>query len=382
MLDAIYIPEYGSIPTLDIKSKLQKSPSIIKSDVKSSISPNLNTTTREHQQITFSIFEFKHFTAQQIAQYRHSLFCPECLQVAYFRRASKDGKQACFGSRHHLPNCSELSKVTKKASLDLSSDLINDLNEEVSVTLESNDENLIDDSIKQRIEVKDNKIIEESLKQSIKQIIKQSVTEITKSVENSDEGFFIDFSAVNKNIIAKNTHVIESQKNTVNKDKTENNNGLTDSKSTALISENSNKSIKQTLPKLLKSLLNNSSLASSNVWVHTSEKHKWRAKNLFVNFSDAEVLENLSPRMYWGTISNADKELLWLNVADAKNIAIPIKLFQQAFLEKYSINKSTDLVGANIILFAKCLTNKDKSRKFFQLWSNDLQYLHLSLPPL
>ncbi|WP_025563443.1 hypothetical protein [Psychromonas sp. SP041] len=378
MLDAIYIPDDDSIPTLDIKSKLQKLPSIIKSDIKSSISPKLNTTTREHQQITFSIFEFKHFTAQQIAQYRHSLFCPECLQIAYFRRASKDGKQACFGSRHHLPNCSELSKVTKKASVDLSSDLNNDLNEEVSVTSEPNGEALIDESIKQRIEVKDNKIVEENLKQNIK----QSVIEITKSVENSDEGFFIDFSAVNKNIRAKNTHVIESQKNTVNKDKTENNNGLTDSKSTALISENSNKSIKQTLPKLLKSLLNNSSLASSNVWVHTSEKHKWRAKNLFVNFSDAEVLENLSPRMYWGAINNADKELLWLNVADAKNVAIPIKLFRQDFLDKYSINKNHDLAGANIILFAKCLTNKDKSRKFLQLWSNDLQYLHLSLPSL
>ena len=357
MLDAIYIPNDDSIPTIDIKSKLQKLPSIIKSDVNGSAPLKLNATTREHQQITFSIFEFKHFRAQQIALYRHSLFCPECLQVAYFRRASKDGKQACFGSRHHLPNCSELSKVTKKASVDLSSDLSNDLNEEVSVTLEFNEE-------------------------SLKQNIKQSVIEITKSVENSDEGFFIDFSAVNKNIIAKSTYVIESQKNTVNKDKTENNNGFTDSKSTALISENSNKSIKQTLPKLLKSLLNNSSLASSNVWVHTSEKHKWRAKNLFVNFSDAEVLENLSPRMYWGTINNADKELLWLNVADAKNVAIPIKLFRQDFLDKYSINKSTNLVGANIILFAKCLSNKDKSRKFLQLWSNDLQYLHLSLPPL
>ncbi|WP_160063574.1 hypothetical protein [Psychromonas sp. L1A2] len=378
MLDAIYIPEHESIPTLDIKSKLQKSPSIIKSDVKGNISPKLNTTTKEHQQITFSIFEFKHFTAQQIALYRHSLFCPECLQVAYFRRASKDGKQACFGSRHHLPNCSELSKVTKKASLDLSSDLKNDLNEDISVAIEPNDESLINGRIKQSIKVKDNKAVEESLKQSIK----QNVIEIANPIEDSDKGFTIDFAAANKKVDVKKTHIIESDKNTVNTDKAKSNKEVIETKVTITASEGSNKSIKQTLPKLLKSLLNNSSLASSDVWVHTSEKHKWRAKNLFVNFSDAEVLENLSPRMYWGTISNADKELLWLNVADAKNVAIPIKLFQQAFLEKYSINKNTDLVGANIILFAKCLSNKEQSRKFLQLWSNDLQYLHLSLPPL
>ena len=369
MLDAIYIPDDAKTAST-FKSKLQKSSLIIKSDVKISAALKLNATLRYHQQITFSIFEFKHFTAQQIAQYRHSLFCPECLQVAYFRKASKDGKQACFGSRHHLPNCSELSKVTKKALVDLKSDL----KEDILVMIESNDEELIDDNIKRQIEVKDNKIVEKSLK--------QNVIEITKSVENSDEGFFTDFSVVNKNIVAKNTHIIEREKNTVNEDKIKNINELTDFKSLALISENSNKSIKQTLPKLLKSLFNNSSLASSNVWVHTSDKHKWRAKNLFVNFSDAEVLENLPPRMYWGTINNADKELLWLNVADAKNVAIPIKLFRQAFLEQYSINKNTDVVGANIILFAKCLSNKDQSRKFLQLWSNDLQYLHLSLPPL
>ncbi|TEW55570.1 hypothetical protein E2R68_04060 [Psychromonas sp. RZ22] len=136
---------------------------------------------------------------------------------------------------------------------------------------------------------------------------------------------------------------------------------------------------KQNLAKLLSSLLQGSSLATSNVWVHTSEKHKWRAKNLFVKLSEAQVIENFAPRMYWGTISYADKDLLWLNVADAKNIAIPLKLFREQFLEQYSINKASDLIGANIILFAKCLTNKDKSRNFLQLWSNDLQYMHLAL---
>ncbi|TEW55571.1 hypothetical protein E2R68_04065 [Psychromonas sp. RZ22] len=69
------------------------------------------------KQITFSIFEFKDFSAEKIALYRHSLLCPVCLQPAYFRRASKDGKQACFGARQHLPDCSELNASSKKTVL-------------------------------------------------------------------------------------------------------------------------------------------------------------------------------------------------------------------------------------------------------------------------
>ena len=72
----------------------------------------------EEDKITFSIFEFKALPAHQIALYRHSLFCPVCLQPAYFRRASIDGKQACFGSRHHLPDCSELNSHLRNTSAD------------------------------------------------------------------------------------------------------------------------------------------------------------------------------------------------------------------------------------------------------------------------
>ena len=335
MLDAIYIPDP------DVNENKQ-----------SEISHSIN-----NKKITFSIYEFKLFSAQQIAKCRHSLFCPECLQIAYFRKASKDGKQACFGSRHHLLDCSELSKTTKKVPEQL-----------------TGRNNALDDE--RNDELDDEGIVTVD---SVDEYTEHKAIKIINSVENSDEGFFIDFSVPSKKIITKNSDIKDSERDIINKVKS--NKRSIDLASKVIERDNSNQSIKQTLPKLLKSLLKNSSLASSNVWVHTSEKHKWRAKNLFVHFSDAQVLENNAPRMYWGTISNADKELLWLNVADAKNIAIPIKLFQQVFLEQYSINKNSDLVGANIILFAKCLSNKEQSRQFLQLWSNDLQYLHLSLVP-
>ena len=335
MLDAIYIPDP------DVNENKQ-----------SEISHSIN-----NKKITFSIYEFKLFSAQQIAKCRHSLFCPECLQIAYFRKASKDGKQACFGSRHHLLDCSELSKTTKKVPEQL-----------------TGRNNALDDE--RNDELDDEGIVTVD---SVDEYTEHKAIKIINSVENSDEGFFIDFSVPSKKIITKNNDIKDSERDIINKVKS--NKRSIDLASKVIERDNSNQSIKQTLPKLLKSLLNNSSLASSNVWVHTSEQHKWRAKNLFVHFSDAQVLENNAPRMYWGTINNADKELLWLNAADAKNIAIPIKLFQQAFLEQYSINKNSDLVGANIILFAKCLSNKEQSRQFLQLWSNDLQYLHLSLVP-
>lgn len=311
-------------------------------------------TQSESEKITFSIFEFKALPAQQIALYRHSLFCPVCLQPAYFRRASIDGKQACFGSRHHLPDCSELNSHLRNTV-----NKTDGLSEEYQLTDESQ------------------KLLEQKIKaeqQEIQKADNQNHQLIEKSVKE-DQGFVIDFSA--KTVTRKVANESSKTKNY----RSSNNTPITlESKQLSNeIEKEQASSIKQSLAKLLTSLLRGSSLATSDVWVHTSEMHKWRAKNLFVKLEDAEVLDNFAPRMYWGSISYADKEMMWLNVEGAKNVAIPLKLFQQKLVDKYALESSSDLKGANIILFAKCLANKDKSRKFLQLWSNDLQYLHLVL---
>jgi len=197
---------------------------------------------------------------------------------------------------------------------------------------------------------------------------------IEKSVKE-EQGFVIDFSAKTIKRKVSNENVKTTSHQPADKLKKQT---VASELSDSVEKEQVN-SIKQSLPKLLTSLLRGSSLATSDVWVHTSETHKWRAKNLFVKLEKAEVLDNFAPRMYWGSISYADKDMMWLNVEGAKNVAIPLKLFQQKFVDKYSLESSSDLKGATIILFAKCLANKDKSRKFLQLWSNDLQYLHLTL---
>ena len=313
---------------------------ILPADLKSSIK-NIEDENKcvNHLNITFSIFEFVTFSEQKIALYRRFLFCPVCLQVAYYRQKSKDGKQACFGSRCHLPNCSELNSSSKKH---VTNDLLIDKNEAPNIN------NTIGQKIipKQIVDVKD------SSKKSLK--------------GNSKEGIHIDFSLKG-----------EASLGEVKVDKKVNK-STSQAKNEKTIKEEVSSSIKKNLASLLKSLLMDSSISASNVWVYTSETHKWRAKNLFVKFSDVELLENSPPRMYWGTIKSADKQLLWLNVAGVKNVAIPIKAFQQQLLDHYSIAKNDDFLGANIILFAKCFASKDGTRKFLQLWSNDLHYMHLS----
>jgi len=309
-------------------------------------------------QTIFSIFEFKLLPNDKIEQYRHSLFCPECLQVAYFRRASKDGKQACFGSRYHLEGCSELNTRSRDTNT------INEATElqPVKAQLQSKEQQLLDVKTENSV---DFELSLESLKS------KDSKSEKRKSEE---QGFTIDFTA--KRIVKRKP---SSDSKKINNIKTEKP-GHNELELAAIKqSEQADKPVAQTLNALLKSLFKESSLATSDVWVHTSEKHRWRAKNLFVHFSDAEQLEKVAPRMYWGTISYSDKQLLWLNVADNKQLSIPISHFKDELLSRFDITQAEDLKGAKIILFAKCLNNKQKNRQFLTLWDNDLQYLHLVL---
>ena len=134
----------------------------------------------------------------------------------------------------------------------------------------------------------------------------------------------------------------------------------------------------QGLEKVLHSLLRGSDLASSDLWVYTDEKYRWRAKNLFVNFADAEPTENGAPRMYWGTISHTDKQRLWLNPAETKDVGIPIDMFSSSLASRFDLQSRRDFEGAGIILFGKCFWNKNKSRKIIQLWSNDVNRLFIS----
>jgi len=338
-----------------------------------------NDVDGEDDNITFSIFEFKALPASKIALCRQHLFCPVCLQPAYFRRASSDGKQACFGSRHHLPDCSELNSpsrnnVSNSAVAATTPQHIE--GQPANVELHSSEPELHSSEPglhSSKPELHSSKAGKPADEQEPLPRAQHQATSPISEPENEDASFVIDFSA--KTVVRKRAN------KTLNNADAQAANSTQKVRTTAITAteQGADSVIKQGLGTLLTSLLRGSSLATSDVWVYTSDTHKWRAKNLFVKLEDADVLENGAPRMYWGTISYADKEMMWLNVEGAKNIAIPLKLFQQKLIDKYALTQSSELKGARIILFAKCLANKDKSRKFLQLWSNDLQYVHLVL---
>jgi len=264
----------------------------------------------------FSIFEFKALPETEIDKLRYSLLCPVCRQKAYFRKASRDGKQACFGSRYHDSDCTEFNPSARKSEEE------KQILEVEALLLEAD-----------ALQIDFNAPIYSTKIQKIdSKLVPESAHKEPNAKKNSEGG---------------NTQ----SELTVNK---------------------------QGLKKLLISLLRGSSLASSDVWIYTSEKHKWRAKNLFVNVNEAVPTDNGAPRMYWGTISHADKALLWLNPAEERSVSIPIAKYREQLLTRFDIQEPRDLEGAGFIMFAKCVQSKDKKRKFLQLWSNDVQHFYIS----
>lgn len=268
---------------------------------------------------TFSIFEFKTLADADIDKLRHFLICPVCKQKAYFRKASIDGKQACFGSRYHKTDCAEFNSSVRKAE-----------------------------------EEKQFAAVEKALLESYSLMIDFSASPVKDSKEPKKLAAKPKKSA---DKVVKRSGAIDI----------ENKSGA----------DSEPKVSKQGLKKLLVSLLRGSSLADADLWVYTSDKHKWRAKNLFVNIKDAQPTGNYAPRMYWGTISHADKSLNWLNTAEDSAVALPIAKYRDDLLSRFAIKEAVDVQGAAFILFGKCVLSKDKKRRYIHLWDNDLQYFYL-----
>ncbi|MCJ8304509.1 hypothetical protein [Shewanella sp.] len=282
-------------------------------------------TLEETKPVTYTVFKFQKLSDADIEKYRQSLICPACNGKAYFRKASRDGKAACFGSRYHQADCSEFNPSNARVREELAAIEVNQL--------------LVD-----------------------------------------SDALVIDFS---KRAGGKRASLSSTDKNIVVESKADNDNaelaGI-DAEKTRIQDEPSGMSrvSSEGLDKLLHSLLRGSELAESDLWVYTDDKYRWRAKNLFVNFADAEPTDNGAPRMYWGTLSHSDKNMHWLNPADCKDVGIPIEDFQQALCQRFDIHERRDLEGAGIIIFGKCFFNKDKTRKIIQLWGKDISRIAIS----
>ncbi|MFT5789533.1 MAG: hypothetical protein ACI8SJ_001649 [Shewanella sp.] len=297
----------------------------------------------ETKPMTYSVFKFQKLSDADIEKYRQALFCPACAGKAYYRKASKDGKAACFGSRYHQADCSEFKPSAAKEREEQHAIEVNQL-------VVDSDAMIIDFS---RVP----KVIKPKVQPATNAISKKSEAASNSSAEMISAASEADLSKaeLSKPELAKTELVTAGDD-----------------------AETHKRIATQGLEKVLHSLLRGSDLATSDLWVYTDEKYRWRAKNLFVNFADAEPTENGAPRMYWGTISHTDKERLWLNPAETKDVGIPIDMFASSLISRFGLEERRDFEGAGIILFGKCFWNKAKSRKIIQLWSNDVSRLFIS----
>ncbi|ABZ78053.1 conserved hypothetical protein [Shewanella halifaxensis HAW-EB4] len=284
----------------------------------------------ESNPITYSIFKFQKLSDADIEKYRQALMCPACAGKAYYRKASKDGKAACFGSRYHQADCREFKPSAAKEREEQHAIEVNQL-------LVDSDAMMIDFSRQPR-----------SLKsRAERETQTQKQAPIQKQAQTSPE--LLSVSSSSDRVAAHSSNVEKR-----------------------IASEG--------LEKILHSLMRGSELAESELWVYTDEKYRWRAKNLFVNFADAEPTETGAPRMYWGTISHVDKELFWLNPADSKEVGIPIDKIVEPLKLRFGLDERRDFEGATMILFGKCFWNKAKNRKIIQLWGNDINRIFISKP--
>ncbi|MCP3129961.1 hypothetical protein [Shewanella sp. KJ2020] len=291
---------------------------------------------------TYSVFKFQQLPDEDIERLRQWLICPACGGKAYFRKASKDGKATCFGSRYHQADCIEFKPSAQKSREE--QDAL-----EVQQQLVDADALMIDFSRKPRRHSSTNNT--------------PTALSASKTAPTSKPSSISESSPV---------PVASSADGQVQEPKT-------DYQVNTAARTTEKRVPSQGLEKLLHSLLRGTDLAKSDLWVYTDSdrKYRWRAKNLFVNFADADPSDN-KPHMYWGTISHTDSTMSWLNPADSKDIGIPIDGVKAKLLKQFAIEDKRDLEGAGLILFGKCFWNKEKTRKIIQLWNNDLQRIFIS----
>lgn len=288
--------------------------------------------------VTYSVFKFQLLPEAEIERLRQHLYCPACYGKAYFRKASKDGKAACFGSRYHELDCIEFNPSAQKSREE--QDAL-----EVQQQLLDADALVIDFSLNPSNKRPSNAAHKINAPQE------QEVGSKSKTANETEQLASLQEPKADYQVTADKPEIAITAKRTPS----------------------------QGLEKLLHSLLRGSDLATSDLWVYTDDerKYRWRAKNLFVNFADADPTDN-KPHMYWGTISHSDPTLCWLNPADSKDIGIPIEAVKTKLFKRFNIEDKRDLEGAGLILFGKCFWNKDKTRKIIQLWDNDLRRIFIS----
>lgn len=270
--------------------------------------------TYNNEQKTYNIFSFQELCDSDIEKFRQHLECPDCSGQAYYRKKSKDGKAACFGSRYHTDQCAESRTSTQREREVLHA-------VEVNQILAASNEVIFD-------------FFSSELKSSIE--IKDRLSESTSARSEKTKSYNRKPSTARQTVLG--------------------------------------------IEKALNSLMRGSTLAGSETLIEIDLGYKYKAKNLFVSFADAEPFDSRDdarPKMFWGTISHSDADIEWLNPSGCDDVGIPIKKFKDLILKRFNITEKRDLEGAGLILFGKCFWNAPKTRKIIELWNPDRIFISI-----
>lgn len=66
----------------------------------------MDTARCSEDEVIYEAIQFSHLPPMELARKRRLLRCPECNGPAFFRKASRSGRAACFGARPHADGCS------------------------------------------------------------------------------------------------------------------------------------------------------------------------------------------------------------------------------------------------------------------------------------
>ncbi len=131
------------------------------------------------------------------------------------------------------------------------------------------------------------------------------------------------------------------------------------------------------LQKILHSLIRGTGLATSDTIIPFGD-FKYKAKNLFVKFPDAEPMTKNALRFYWGTLYNSNNDIEWLNPAECRDVGIPLGDLRDAIIEKFNISDSESLEGAAIIFAGRCHWNKDKTKRIINIYDSERIFISLA----
>ena len=92
-----------------------------------------------------------------------------------------------------------------------------------------------------------------------------------------------------------------------------------------------------------------------------------------MKFEDA-VPDNNKPHMFWGMISNADKNMNWLNTAGQDNVSIPIQSFKTTLIDILDIQEPDDFSGCYAIAFGWC-RESENGKPYLKINNNDPAYI-------